>query len=200
MTDETKSGTGILRIKYKENPFIEGSVFQVPMKTKSETLETAGPLAIVSQDGEILNTAEIRRKTVVDSERFVKLFVAHLDAFFELKPGTIKLMTALIDELSNARYMNGDTIYLNYARVAEYFGKKGVKAPSRPTFFSAMAELVEKGFVAPSVDVNLWFINPAIFFNGDRIRFVTELRKKRVSHREELEAKGQRALELDIED
>lgn len=197
MTEEAKKPSGILRTKYKENPFITSGVFRVPMKTKSETLETAGPLAVVSQDGEALQVAEIRRRKVVDSDRFVKLFVQHLDAFFDLKPGTIRLMTALIDELSQHRYINGDTIYLNYGKIVEYFERRNVKPPAKGTFFNAMGEMVEKGFVAPSIDTNLWFINPAIFFNGDRIKFVTELQRKRVSKTDALEAKGQQRLALD---
>lgn len=200
MTEEPKKQTGILHQKYKENPFVQKGVFRVPTKTRTDMLETAGPLAIVSQDGEMMQAAEIRRRRVVDSDRFVKLFVAHLDGFFDLKPGTMKLMSALLDELSQARYANGDTIYLNYGKVVEYFERKGVKAPAKGTFFNSMAEMCEKGFVAPSVDTNLWFINPAIFFNGDRVRFVTELERKRTSHAELLEAKGQQRLQLDDKD
>lgn len=196
MTDDSKKSTGILRHKYKENPFVESGVFRVPTKTRTEMLETVGPLAVVSQDGEMLQAAEIRRRKVVDNDRFVKLFVAHLDAFFDLKPGTMKLMTALLDELSKTRYINGDTIYLNYGKVVEYFERRGVKPPAKGTFFNAMAEMCEKGFVAPSVDTNLWFINPAIFFNGDRVRFVTEIQRKRMTKAEQLEDRGQQRLML----
>ncbi len=197
LTDTSKKSTGILRHKYKENPFVESGVFRVPTRMKSEMLETAGPLAVVSPDGETMHAAEIRRRKVVDNDRFVKLFVAHLDAFFDLKPGTMKLMTALLDELSKTRYVNGDTIYLNYSKVVEYFDRRGVKPPAKGTFFNSMAEMCEKGFVAPSVDTNLWFINPAIFFNGDRVRFVTELQRKRLSKAEMLEDRGQQRLMLD---
>jgi hypothetical protein len=166
---------------------------------KGEQLETAGPLSLMnSETGEFTDVAEVRRVRVVDSERFVKLFVSQLHVFFDLKPGTVRLMTALIDELSHRKYINGDQIYLNYSRACDYFEKKGAKAPAKPTFFSAMAEMTEKGFVAPSVDQNLWFINPAIFFNGDRIRFVTELRKKKSKH-EQLEEAGQKRLNLHSE-
>ncbi|MCH8491299.1 MAG: hypothetical protein LAT81_15420 [Oceanicaulis sp.] len=179
---------------------IEGR-FAIPMRHKSEVVDTAGPLQIVSSEtGETMDVAEIRKRKVVDTERFVKLFVGQLDAFFDLKPGTVKLMTALIDELSQARYMNGDTIYLNYNRVTEYFEKRNSKPPAKATFFSAMSEMTEKGFVAPSVDTNLWFVNPAIFFNGDRVRFVTELRRKRTTTAQRLEAAGQQILPLNHED
>lgn len=192
------SSPSILKRKYRENPFLSSPTFTVPMRHKSETLETAGPLAVMSTEtGEVLEVAEIRRRKVVDSGRFVKLFVNHLDAFFDLKPGTIRLMTALLDELSQARYMNGDTIYLNYSRVVDYFERKGVKAPAKGTFFSAMAEMTEKGFIAPHIDTNLWFINPAIFFNGDRVRFVTELRRSKHKRQEQLEAAGQQRLSFE---
>ena len=191
------SSSSILKTKYRENPFVTEGRFSIPMRHKSEVVETAGPLQIIaSETGEVMDVAEIRKRKVVDTERFVKLFVGQLHAFFDLKPGTVKLLTALIDELSQARYMNGDTIYLNYNRVQEYFEKRRTKPPAKATFFSAMAEMTEKGFVAPSVDTNLWFVNPAIFFNGDRVRFVTELRRKRVSAAQKLEEAGQQVLPL----
>lgn len=196
------TSNSILRKKYRENPFVDGR-FTVAMRNKSEVLDTAGPMQLVaSQTGEAIDVAEIRRVKTIDTERFVKLFVGQLDAFFDLKPGTVRLMTALIDELSQARYAHGDTIYLNYARVSDYFERHNAKPPAKATFFSSMAELTEKGFVAPSVDTNLWFVNPAIFFNGDRIRFVTELRRKRAAERrrEELEAAGQSRLNLEVDE
>ncbi len=191
--------TSVLRKKYEESPFVEDGRFQVPTRAKGEKMDTAGPLALVDREGEVHDVAEIRRVKQVDSERFVKLFVGQLHAFFDLKPGTVKLMTALIDELSQARYMNGDQIYLNYNSVKGYFEKHGAKAPAKTTYMTALAELVEKGFVAPSINPNLFFINPAIFFNGDRIRFVTEIRRKKVSRQEQLEAAGQQRLGLDAE-
>lgn len=187
-----------LKIRHRTNPFVndDGNGLIV-YKKKGETLETTGPLVVSdSQTGEVYSTAQIRQTKIVDGERFVKLFVRHLDAFFDLKPGTVKLLMALIEELSQARYAHGDTIYLNYNKVVEFFQSKGTKPPAKGTFFSAMAELTEKKIVAPSVDVNLWFVNPAVFFNGDRVRFVTELRRKKLTETEKLEADGQQALQL----
>ena len=93
------------------------------------------------------------------------------------------------------RYVNGDTIYLNYSKVVSISTGEG-EAPAKGTFSTRWPRCV-KGFVAPSVDTNLWFINPAIFFNGDRVRFVTELQRKRLSKAEMLEDRGQQRLMLD---
>lgn len=76
-----------------------------------------------------------------------------------------------------------DQVFLNAASVESYFTKKGRKPPSRATFTRALDELVRKGFVAYSDRPGLFYINPAIFFNGDRARFVTEFRRKRAQGR-----------------
>lgn len=198
--NESGKSPSILRQKYKENPFVrpDGSGIVV-YKTKTTKVDTTGPLSITdTHSGEHITGAQIRKTELVDSEKFVKLFVRNLDAFFDLKPGTMRIMTAVLSEVSDARNAHGDTIYLNYNRVKEYFEAKDMKAPARPTFFSAMAEMVEKGFVAPCVDTNLWFINPTIFFNGDRVVFVTEYIKKKTKT-QTLENDGQQALPFDPE-
>lgn len=194
--EENAKPPSILRQKYKENPFMrpDGSGVVV-YQSRTAKVETAGPLAITETgSGQAISVAQVRRVELVDSDKFVKLYVANLDAFFDLKPGTIRVMTAVLSEVADARNAHGDTIYLNYGRVKEYFEAKGTKAPARPTFFSAMAEMVEKGFVAPSVDTNLWFINPTIFFNGDRIRFVNEYVRVKKTKAQNLEDAGQQAL------
>lgn len=191
----------ILKQKYKENPFMrpDGSGVVV-YKNKTTKVDTTGPLSLTdTHTGEHITGAQIRRVELVDSERFVKVYVANLDAFFDLKPGTMRIMTAVLSEVADARNAHGDTIYLNYNRVKEHFEAKDMKAPARPTFFSAMAEMVEKGFVAPSVDTNLWFINPTIFFNGDRIRFVNEYVRVKKTRLQALEDAGQQALPFDPE-
>ena len=73
----------------------------------------------------------------------------------------------------------------------------GLPAPSSATYYRVIEELIAKGFIAPSENTHLFFFNPAIFFNGDRVRFVTEIRRKKVSAQERLERQGQAALPLD---
>jgi hypothetical protein len=43
-----------------------------------------------------------------------------------------------------------------------------------------MRELIEKGFIAESVTQSKYFINPDYLWNGDRLGFVKEYRKKEV--------------------
>lgn len=127
----------ILKQKYKENPFMRSDGSGVVVyKNKTARVDTTGPLSLTdTHTGEHIAGAQIRRVELVDSDKFVKLYVANLDAFFDLKPGTIRIMTAVLSEVADARNAHGDTIYLNYNRVKEYFESKDMKAPARPTFF-----------------------------------------------------------------
>ena len=44
-----------------------------------------------TKTGETVNIAQVWKVELVDSDKFVKLYVANLDAFFDLKPGTIRI-------------------------------------------------------------------------------------------------------------
>lgn len=196
---ESESEVSIIKRRYAENPFLERGVFVVPTRKKATAqYQTSGPLTVVDNNsGEIVAGAEVRRIENIDSEKFVKVFVGQLSAFYDLKPGSMKILTMILHEAAKFQNINSDRIYLNYDLAKEHFGKEGSKTPARATFYSALAELTEKGFVAPSTKLNIWFTNPAIFFNGDRIQFVTELRRKRTTEHERLERAGQRSLPLE---
>ena len=174
----------LLKTRYAENPFINGDSFSVPLKKKAEVIQTEGPAAVTVGD-ERIAIAQIRRITTVDSDPFVKLFVAELDRFFDLSPSALRIVTVLIQSIGKLRAIS-DTLM-----------QHGLPAPSSATYYRVIEELIAKGFIAPSENTHLFFFNPAIFFNGDRVRFVTEIRRKKVSAQERLERQGQAALPLD---
>ncbi|MBL1506096.1 hypothetical protein ELC70_28465, partial [Klebsiella pneumoniae] len=45
--------------------------------------------------------------------------------------------------------------------------------------YRGIKELIEKRIIAKTNEKNWYFINPAIVFNGDRARFVSEIIKKK---------------------
>lgn len=210
MTDVTQSpsqtvvhttgrGKGLLAVRYEENPFTVNGTFQVPVRNGSVPVDTAGPLAVITDQGEVVETAQIRMTKAIDTEKFVKVYVAQLNAFFDLKPGTLKVLTVIMEGMTDDRKFGTSEVYLNYNACRRFFERYEAKPVSKPTFYSALEEMISKGMIAPSVDQNLWFCNPAIFFTGDRVRFVTELRKKRMTKQEALEADGQQRLQLENE-
>jgi hypothetical protein len=48
---------------------------------------------------------------------------------------------------------------------------------SERTFNRGLRELMEKQFIAPKTP-NLFWVNPALFFKGDRVMFVKEYRRR----------------------
>lgn len=196
MTSRKQKKQSLIKQRYDENPFATEDGFRVPLRAKSEVVETQGPAALTVGE-EKLSVAEIRRIKTVDSEPFVKLFVAELDRFYDLTPTALRIVTILIRDIGKIRIGDGDQVFLTEKNVSEAISQAGQKPPATATFYRAMEELIAKGFIAPSVQHPLFFINPAIFFNGDRVRFVTEVRRKRRSKLDELEAQGQQRLGLD---
>jgi hypothetical protein len=64
-----------------------------------------------------------------------------------------------------------------------------------------MRELVEKEFLAASPSIGLYWLNPSFVWNGDRLAFVKEYRRKGAAssdmiQREKLEAAGQMRIDL----
>lgn len=186
----------LLKQRYDENPFATEEGFRIPTKRKNEVIQTDGPVGISVGDEQIA-VAQIRRIKTVDSDPFVKLFTAELDRFFDLTPTALRIVTVLIQDIGKIRLGQGDQVYLTEKSLGETLQSHGLKAPSSATYYRAMEELILKGFIAPSSNAPLYYINPSVFFNGDRVRFVTELRRKKTSKLEKLEAEGQQTLGLE---
>lgn len=195
---QKKGKVSLLKQRYEDNPFATGEGFRVPVRSRSEVIETAGPVTL-SVGEERLEAAEIRRVKAVDTEPFVKVFVSELDRFYKLTPTALRIVTCLIHDIGKIRIGDGDKVMIREQAIAKSMTDHGQKPPSTAAFYKAMHELIEKGFVAPSVDPPLYFINPAIFFNGDRVRFVTEIRRKKQTKQQMLEEQGQERLNLEDE-
>lgn len=191
--------SGLTKKRYKTNPFITEGGFTIPTRSKRETLQTMGPASVVV-DGQQIDVAQVVRVRQVDSDRFVKVFVNHLAGFYDLTPTSMRLLTVLLQVVSDARYINADQIVLTEAIARETMKEHGQKPLSSASYYRAVNELIASGFIAPTETPPLFFINPAVLFNGDRVRFVTELRRDRATaaqrERTALEAAGQKQLPL----
>ena len=80
-------------------------------------------------------------------------------------------MTVLIQSIGKLRVGDGDQVFINERAISDTLMQHGLPAPSSATYYRVIEELIAKGFIAPSENTHLFFFNPAIFFNGDRVRF-----------------------------
>ena len=165
--------------RWRDNPFADG--LQMRLMPKSRRLDIDAEMYLTTTGGEILAGAEIRKVSMVDSDKFVKVFTNKIGLFFGLSLRAQKLLEVLMAQMS--AMPGGDRIYLNSTTVERYMADQGRKGLARATYARALDEMLEKGFIARSDQQHLYFINPAIFFNGDRIRFVEEFRRKKAERR-----------------
>ena len=163
---------------YEENPFMPNALEEVHRhyRLKVDTTNKDEDVWINQTTGECGNTMFVKRK-VVDDEKFAKLYLSQFQAFFELTTAGIRvfgyIMTCLQPKKDMIMFMLKDCMkYTNYSS----------KAP----IYKGLAELLEAKIIARGENELLYYINPLIAFNGDRVRFCTEYEKKSKHKAEQL--------------
>lgn len=152
----------------KENPFIPNLLF--PKGRKNIIIAKSDKAIMSKETGEIdEDTLFIGTKKELDKDQFVKIFHNHLQILFDLSKASLKIFSyiASITEF-------GDKIIFDLEDCKKFTGYT-----SKETIYKGLARLLEAEMIARSGASNIFFINPQIFYKGDRIVLVTEYRKKR---------------------
>lgn len=167
-----------LERRYDSNPFI-GADAQYK-RAKKRTVIKGGKVVLDGETGEIEDVAELVTTHEVDGEQFVKLYTKELRLLFSLTASSMRLLQVVLSQVQQAA--GKDTILLNVAIMQRYFEEVDAKPMSKPTFYRCIGEMIDKAFIAPAADSrDLFFINPNLFFNGDRVRLVKEFHINRQS-------------------
>jgi hypothetical protein len=146
-----------------------------------------------TQTGEITAAAVVHTIEEKDDAEFVKVFAAGISATYELTKTAQKTFQAVLDEYQRTPMSGGfaDTLYLAWMDGGLSGRDVGI---SEKTFQRGLKELLSKGFLAPRSPSAFW-VNPSLFFKGDRVLFLREYRRKVSSEdqrkRDELERRGQ---------
>jgi hypothetical protein len=107
---------------------------------------------------------------VVDKEEFIKFFGAGIMEVFELTKPAKDVFKAIMNVYLEQKN-KPDQLYFNHEMVRLYFGFD----KSRTSFNNGINELCVKGFIAPVEAMDsLYWVNPNLFYKGDRIRIVHE--------------------------
>jgi hypothetical protein len=142
------------------------------------------------------NTGEIQSQVAgfweseeVDSTKFVKLFVRGVKALKDLTGAGTKVFEVLYFKVQHN--IGLDQIYMSFSSVDQ-----ALTPMSHATYKRGLAEILEKGFIAATPYQGMFWLNPSFVWNGDRLAFVKEYRKKGAPssdmlQREKLEAAGQ---------
>ena len=156
--------------KYEVNPFIDRLV----VKTRGRKVTVArGSTLVDLQTGEIEGITEIAQIVEVDEGQFVKLFTKDLSVWFDLNKSAMRVFGALLTTVQKES-IGRDLVFFDHSSEhTKIFGM------SKQTFYRGVEELIDKGFIARHRSAGWYFTNPAMFFNGNRARFVKEYRTKK---------------------
>jgi len=149
--------------------------------------------------GEIKGVATVHQVEERDDAEFVKVFAAGVGATYELSKTAMQVFQVVLEQYQQTPMSKGyaDTVELYW--FGDGIEGKDVGIGER-TWQRGLKELLEKRFLSPKTPSSYW-VNPALFFKGDRVLFIKEYRRaiksKDELERVELENKGQ--LRLDQE-
>lgn len=176
---------------YQDNPFIQS----IPTKTRKVTNKRGDMMLVNSDTGEInAPIAGFWEAEEVDSSKFVKLFVKGVKALAELTNPGAKVFEVLYHRVQEN--IGKDQVFMAFAAIDQ-----DLIPMSAATYKRGMAELIEKRFIAATPVQGWYWLNPDFIWNGDRLAFVKEYRKKSEitlksdqAEREKLEKSGQERL------
>ena len=158
------------------NPLMEPSQVQVKKRwVKSGKTEQLVNLTT----GEISGVTAHHQIEERDDAEFVKVFAAGVKAIYDLTKTASRVFQVVLDQYQREPMRNGfaDSLYLAWFDGGLDGQSVGM---SESTFNRGLRELVDKGFVYPRSPSVFW-VNPSMFFKGDRVMFIKEYRRKAAS-------------------
>ncbi len=179
-----RSGPSLRELAFSpdRNPLLEPQAIEVRRRYVSTGLKR--DLADV-QTGEIIGVSVIRQVEEKDDAEFVKIFAEGVKATFGLSKTAARVFSLVLDQYQGEPMVGGyaDSVYL--AWFGNGLSGRDVGMTDR-TFQTGLKELLAKGFLAPR-SPSVYWVNPALFFKGDRVMFIKEYRRHKVSGQNRLD-------------
>lgn len=147
------------------NPFLPATVVHVEKGEKTLLFGQKDPDLIIGADSQVKGHSLFARKITVDKAKFMKVFMSGLTNWFDLSKPAIKVFAYIAETLEP----NRDSVDFSLEKCKAFTGFKAQK-----TILSALAELAANQFIARGPHPYKYFINPTIFFNGDRLTFIEQ--------------------------
>lgn len=164
---------------FESNPFVEEAINniekQVVRKTKvirpDRTLAKQAQLVVSNTDtGEQIGFGAFMQYVEVDEEKFAKVYISQFAAFWELSKPAIRVFGFILTIVKPG----ADSFILRMDKALSY-----TKYAHRKMVLSGLADLVKNGIIARSKYEDEYFINPLVFFNGDRVVFAKAYVKRK---------------------
>ena len=170
---------GQLKSNYSpyQNPLVEPTTIRL----KNRVARTAAKERALfdPETGEISAVAAIHTVDEKDDEQFVKVFAGGVKAAFGLNRTASRVFQAILQAYQDEKMTGGfaDCVRLFWFDDGLCGRDIGM---SELTFNRGLAILIQNQFLAPR-DPSTYWVNPALFFKGDRVAFIREYRRKKSS-------------------
>lgn len=155
--------------KYSKNPFLSDEVLKIDSGKKVIMAGSTKQVLVNTDTGETEGITLLHKYKEVDRSQFVKLYVNEIQSLFDLSKTGLKVFGFVV----NSMRINTDEIYISINKLMQYCGYR-----NKTQAYKGLSELIGNKIIAMSQDANLWYVNPNVVFNGDRIAFVKEYRLK----------------------
>lgn len=153
------------------NPFLDTLGVETKRKTDRRAEQTFGEL-----DAQAVEVSAVH---FVDKTTFVKVMSRAMREGFGLGLKAQRMWWIVLDVIGKEA-IGQDEFYLTHQPSFQLGDDKaGQVEITKTTFYDGLAELRAAGFIAKQPHRSGWYwINPAMVWNGDRVRFINEYRIK----------------------
>lgn len=155
--------------KNEENPFLKQALEEVNKSVVKKYKSAAGTdrkavlQAVDPNTGELLGHTSFIRQIEVDEEQFTKFYLSNFKVFYGLSEKAMRIFGYIQTRL----IPNKDEFTLFMDDCLKQTGYK-----TKRSAYAALAELIKAEIIARGKVDTLFFINPMVVFNGNRITFV----------------------------
>lgn len=187
--------TSLKNMRHDVSPLVNPLIEPQQITTKRRYVRSGRAEDLVNPaTGEVHGVATIHQVEERDDAEFVKVFAAGVAASYELTKTAQRVFQVVLDQYQRTPMSRGFADHVNLFWFDGGIDGRAVDMSER-TFMRGLKELLEKRFIA-SKDGTAFWTNPALFFKGDRVMFIKEYRRRKVTQADQLEARGQQRLEV----
>lgn len=152
----------------EESPFLAEVLEHIKEKPNRTKYISEGDLKMLDQESGSIEQAykvQITNKHV-DTQTFTKIYTDALATAINLKSTGQRVLLFFLEGMEK----DSDLVEFNFTRCQEFCGFK-----STQSVYAGLVELLEKRFIARTKLHYKYFINPTMFFNGNRLGIVKGL-------------------------
>lgn len=164
--------------KNRNNPFVEKAIDEInnmlvkKYRNSTGTDKKAILQAMDPNTGEILGHTTFVKQIEVDEEQFTKIYLSNFDSFFDLNTQGIRvfgyIMTKLVPKKDMFMFIIDECLeFTNYK--------------SKKQIYQGLTQLLKGEIIARGPSDSIYFINPIVTFNGDRVTYAKTYVKRKKS-------------------